>query len=175
MSSCMYHIHSLKLIYFLFFFLMIRRPPRSTLFPYTTLFRPRPHGHRPREPPRVQALLGRRRTHARVPRARRRRAPPLRGPRPRRPRRPPDPPQPTGGQSPHRRGAVPLRGLKRPRKAHGQIFARPVGVRLVAIVGVPGGGRDDRARRAGFNKRARHPGWSPAASVRRTAAARVTR
>src|SRR5437899_5848611 len=29
----------LSLIYFLFF-LMIRRPPRSTLFPYTTLFRP---------------------------------------------------------------------------------------------------------------------------------------
>src|SRR3712207_7422342 len=34
----------------LFFFLMIRRPPRSTLFPYTTLFRsgraagPCPHG-----------------------------------------------------------------------------------------------------------------------------------
>src|SRR6267378_7218899 len=27
-----------------FFFLMIRRPPRSTLFPYTTLFRS--HGHR---------------------------------------------------------------------------------------------------------------------------------
>src|SRR5256884_6927643 len=27
--------------YFLFFFLMIRRPPRSTLFPYTTLFRSR--------------------------------------------------------------------------------------------------------------------------------------
>src|SRR6266850_3593303 len=26
---------------FVFFFLMIRRPPRSTLFPYTTLFRPR--------------------------------------------------------------------------------------------------------------------------------------
>src|SRR5947209_11922816 len=24
---------------FLFFFLMLRRPPRSTLFPYTTLFR----------------------------------------------------------------------------------------------------------------------------------------
>src|SRR3712207_8773391 len=24
----------------MFFFLMIRRPPRSTLFPYTTLFRP---------------------------------------------------------------------------------------------------------------------------------------
>src|SRR5947207_12648638 len=27
----------------LFFFLMIRRPPRSTLFPYTTLFRSYPH------------------------------------------------------------------------------------------------------------------------------------
>src|SRR2546430_12590960 len=27
------------LFIFLFFFLMIRRPPRSTLFPYTTLFR----------------------------------------------------------------------------------------------------------------------------------------
>src|SRR5689334_24364371 len=27
------------MIYFSFFFLMIRRPPRSTLFPYTTLFR----------------------------------------------------------------------------------------------------------------------------------------
>src|SRR2546429_2576404 len=29
----------LHLSFFLFFFLMIRRPPRSTLFPYTTLFR----------------------------------------------------------------------------------------------------------------------------------------
>src|SRR2546426_3437749 len=28
-------------MFFLFFFLMIRRPPRSTLFPYTTLFRSR--------------------------------------------------------------------------------------------------------------------------------------
>src|SRR3712207_6941774 len=27
-----------------FFFLMIRRPPRSTLFPYTTLFRSDPRG-----------------------------------------------------------------------------------------------------------------------------------
>src|SRR5258707_6119430 len=39
-------------IYFLdlsfFFFLMIRRPPRSTLFPYTTLFRsPRIHFRQP--------------------------------------------------------------------------------------------------------------------------------
>src|SRR3712207_8021020 len=29
-----------------FFFLMIRRPPRSTLFPYTTLFRSRRREHR---------------------------------------------------------------------------------------------------------------------------------
>ena len=28
-----------NVLFFLFFFLMIRRPPRSTLFPYTTLFR----------------------------------------------------------------------------------------------------------------------------------------
>src|SRR5437762_13269176 len=33
---------------FAFFFLMLRRPPRSTLFPYTTLFRsgPRPGSRR---------------------------------------------------------------------------------------------------------------------------------
>src|SRR5688572_32338253 len=29
-------------LYLFFFFLMIRRPPRSTLFPYTTLFRSDP-------------------------------------------------------------------------------------------------------------------------------------
>src|SRR6266487_5912655 len=29
---------------YFFFFLMIRRPPRSTLFPYTTLFRSQPRG-----------------------------------------------------------------------------------------------------------------------------------
>src|SRR5215211_9374722 len=38
-----------------FFFLMIRRPPRSTLFPYTTLFRS------PAQPPRLGAELLRRR------------------------------------------------------------------------------------------------------------------
>src|SRR5215208_5356242 len=42
-----------------FFFLMIRRPPRSTLFPYTTLFRSRPSSPRsdapsPRSAPRVR-------------------------------------------------------------------------------------------------------------------------
>src|SRR5437899_7372657 len=30
---------SISILFLLFFFLMIRRPPRSTLFPYTTLFR----------------------------------------------------------------------------------------------------------------------------------------
>src|SRR5258708_36979733 len=45
--SSLYLCHSLffslscssPLFYLFFFFLMIRRPPRSTLFPYTTLFR----------------------------------------------------------------------------------------------------------------------------------------
>src|SRR2546426_12602796 len=32
---------------FFFFFLMIRRPPRSTLFPYTTLFRSSPRAASP--------------------------------------------------------------------------------------------------------------------------------
>src|SRR2546428_7345562 len=31
--------HAISTALLLFFFLMIRRPPRSTLFPYTTLFR----------------------------------------------------------------------------------------------------------------------------------------
>src|SRR6266581_5460007 len=35
-----FFLHILHFLSF-FFFLMIRRPPRSTLFPYTTLFRPR--------------------------------------------------------------------------------------------------------------------------------------
>src|SRR5436305_14435440 len=38
---------------FLFFFLMIRRPPRSTLFPYTTLFRSQEAGVAPRRVGRV--------------------------------------------------------------------------------------------------------------------------
>src|SRR2546421_873069 len=44
-------IHTLTVYYasLFFFFLMIRRPPRSTLFPYTTLFRS------PRSPPRRDA------------------------------------------------------------------------------------------------------------------------
>src|SRR5258708_18673910 len=38
-----YYIH--HILYLYFFFLMIRRPPRSTLFPYTTLFRSELGGH----------------------------------------------------------------------------------------------------------------------------------
>src|SRR2546429_5810216 len=37
-----------RLISLFFFFLMIRRPPRSTLFPYTTLFRSRGRRDLPR-------------------------------------------------------------------------------------------------------------------------------
>src|SRR2546430_16279109 len=40
---CYFYFYSIYLYFFLFFFfLMIRRPPRSTLFPYTTLFRSTP-------------------------------------------------------------------------------------------------------------------------------------
>src|SRR2546422_3405795 len=42
-------------MFFLFFFLMIRRPPRSTLFPYTTLFR----SDQPVAALQVQPRLGR--------------------------------------------------------------------------------------------------------------------
>src|SRR3712207_8179894 len=58
----------------LFFFLMIRRPPRSTLFPYTTLFRSLRRDHRgPRleeggvhgEPRRRHRHRGGGRVHAR--------------------------------------------------------------------------------------------------------------
>src|SRR2546422_3636408 len=45
-----------------FFFLMIRRPPRSTLFPYTTLFRSRPRTGawriRPGAPPGREPVRG---------------------------------------------------------------------------------------------------------------------
>src|SRR3712207_7515685 len=53
----------------MFFFLMIRRPPRSTLFPYTPLFRSLAHAlqplaeHRRRLAPR-QADVGDARRHA---------------------------------------------------------------------------------------------------------------
>src|SRR6266508_5906726 len=42
-----------------FFFLMIRRPPRSTLFPYTTLFRSPQHADPDRREHGRRAALGR--------------------------------------------------------------------------------------------------------------------
>src|SRR5690349_22081471 len=53
---------------FSFFFLMIRRPPRSTLFPYTTLFRSRAHriqSRRGAPPGRRGATRARRRARVR--------------------------------------------------------------------------------------------------------------
>src|SRR3712207_7207606 len=53
-----------------FFFLMIRRPPRSTLFPYTTLFRSRGGGDAGRHdplPPRPRRRLDAERRRRRVP------------------------------------------------------------------------------------------------------------
>src|SRR3712207_9475050 len=49
------YVHQYASLCLLFFFLMIRRPPRSTLFPYTTLFRsPTPRGSTPRHGQAVQ-------------------------------------------------------------------------------------------------------------------------
>src|SRR6266581_7158790 len=72
----------IHVIFFLFFFLMIRRPPRSTLFPYTTLFRSRrsagaraqdraPLGAPQRLAARAWAQRDRRRRRARAARERR--------------------------------------------------------------------------------------------------------
>src|SRR3712207_7554171 len=58
---------SVNIVSTFFFFLMIRRPPRSTLFPYTTLFRshvveglraPAGLARRPRRPLLLASLLG---------------------------------------------------------------------------------------------------------------------
>src|SRR5947209_19782036 len=57
-SRCWAHAHELARQSIFFFFLMIRRPPRSTLFPYTTLFRSK----RPQPVvvgPRVGGVVGR--------------------------------------------------------------------------------------------------------------------
>src|SRR2546426_12250326 len=80
----MYSAHVYLII---FFFLMIRRPPRSTLFPYTTLFRSRgrdpsrdrDQSDRPRDGPPVaqerhrQVLWGRRDAQAQAAREAKRR------------------------------------------------------------------------------------------------------
>src|SRR5215813_13033390 len=57
LSSFVIYILSLFLR---FFFLMIRRPPRSTLFPYTTLFR---SSRRPRPSPALRGSGGSRGGH----------------------------------------------------------------------------------------------------------------
>src|SRR6266704_5572499 len=56
----------LSALILLFFFLMIRRPPRSTLFPYTTLFRSRSRRvsqDRPARAPRCRADAARSEEH----------------------------------------------------------------------------------------------------------------
>src|SRR3712207_7027601 len=62
------------MILFSFFFLRIRRPPRSTLFPYTTLFRSRALARRHRAPdrdlPPAAAALVRRSRRDDLPRGR---------------------------------------------------------------------------------------------------------
>src|SRR5574337_1552673 len=49
---------SRSLLDFFFFFLMIRRPPRSTLFPYTTLFRSVHPVSSKRYPSRLESRAG---------------------------------------------------------------------------------------------------------------------
>src|SRR5258708_16902864 len=60
------NISNVAASYLVFFFLMIRRPPRSTLFPYTTLFRsPARRGLAPSRPAHRRG--GRQRCHRRRP------------------------------------------------------------------------------------------------------------
>src|SRR5205807_10380930 len=42
--SSLFYVIFISLFYIFFFFLILRRPPRSTLFPYTTLFRSQLNG-----------------------------------------------------------------------------------------------------------------------------------
>src|SRR6266481_6060910 len=55
MLSPVAHLYGFFLV--CFFFLMRRRPPRSTLFPYTTLFRSKPTGMCPTGETRLQMAL----------------------------------------------------------------------------------------------------------------------
>src|SRR5688572_33334574 len=54
----LHYFSSFHYFFLFFFFLMIRRPPRSTLFPYTTLFRSRARvlGVQPRHQLDIPAL-----------------------------------------------------------------------------------------------------------------------
>src|SRR2546428_9258051 len=53
---CFHHSHYVLFSIF-FFFLMIRRPPRSTLFPYTTLFRSAGFAQIPRRGALIAAVV----------------------------------------------------------------------------------------------------------------------
>src|SRR5690349_22497753 len=57
------------MVSFVFFFLMIRRPPRSTLFPYTTLFRSRGMPSTPIRPADWKNTIKTMSSAARVPRS----------------------------------------------------------------------------------------------------------
>src|SRR5207249_10577128 len=46
-SFSLFYLFIFSFTFYFFFFLMIRRPPRSTLFPYTTLFRSHSPAARP--------------------------------------------------------------------------------------------------------------------------------
>src|SRR5438105_13110593 len=59
-------MHRLHLVAFSFFSLMIRRPPTSTLFPYTTLFRSVPPPRRLRAPREFSDRPRARRGHPRT-------------------------------------------------------------------------------------------------------------
>src|SRR6266850_4008864 len=58
MSIFIFYLSLCILYFFVFFFLMIRRPPRSTLFPYTTLFRSGARRNRGPSRLRARALRG---------------------------------------------------------------------------------------------------------------------
>src|SRR5258708_39511316 len=55
-TSCVlfFNLYLSSPLLFVFFFLMIRRPPRSTLFPYTTLFRSSARSVSSRSPARLR-------------------------------------------------------------------------------------------------------------------------
>src|SRR4029077_21294929 len=56
-SSLLFLVHRLDMAAFVCFLLMIRRPPRSTLFPYTTLFRSKFHLIADQEAPPFDRLV----------------------------------------------------------------------------------------------------------------------
>src|SRR2546426_1262025 len=151
-------------VYF-FFFLMIRRPPRSTLFPYTTLFRSHP----------AAALRGDVLTASESRAARCDRAAPPAGLAP----RPGEPPGPSvverAARAPRRRGGLrgrPATGLRGAGEHHAHRTARGAGVaarggRGAAPRAERGGIRRPGAGRAARSRRALHLGGAFHARVRR--------